>query len=555
MIFSIYEEGISMKKRTFLQRLKKRLEELDPTEVEDIISEYSEYIDEKIQNGATEEDAVASFGEVNELSEELLRSYRRKMKTTSKDPIGDFTDKVMNTINKIINDIEKKSPTEIVQFIIEICLIILLILLCRIPISILIHVGKDVFNILSNPLNRIGYFIWKLMLDFAYAIFSIVIFVKIFEKRYLKKEDIPNLQDKSSAKKEEKNIWKEEPQMTSICETIIKIFVFFLKFIATAVLFAISCYLLGMVIILGICIYLIMKGVTYYGIYAIMLALFLLGTIFFSLLYNFVIDKKTNGVLLAINTFITILLLGGGVVVATFEVSETEFINGVPNNLKTESLVEELTMTKDTVFIGNVSHYNIDNSLNTVVVEYMYYPLGTTMSTDVRKEGNFVYLRWNMRKINISMDLLNHMINDLKEKKVYNYYIEPTIMITSNEENIARIRKNRAKYYENEKNYNPCNFVRTYTVEMVRESQEKPDEYIVVLSEYLEDDLETIHLKKELASSLEVGSAYEFTFQTYEQYIDTDIEDIFTENEIVGVKKTDKQGIEQRQDYTCTLFY
>ena len=212
-------------------------------------------------------------------------------------------------------------------------------------------------------------------------------------------------------------------------------------------------------------------------------------------------------------------------------------------------------MTKDTVFIGNISHYKVDNSLKTVVVEYMYYPLGTTMSTDIRKNGNFVYLRWNLKRIHVSMDLLHHMINDLKEKKVYNYYIEPTIMITASEENIARIRSNRSKYYESEKNYNPCNFVRTYTVEMVKESQDVLDEYIVVLSEYLEDDLETIHIKKSLAESLEVGSSYEFTFQTYEQYVDTDIEDIFKENEIVGIKKTEKQGMEQRQDYTCTLFY
>ena len=285
-----------------------------------------------------------------------------------------------------------------------------------------------------------------------------------------------------------------------------------------------------------------------------MFSLFTLGMILFCLLYNFVIDKKTNGVLLFINLFVSMVLLGGGCVLATFEVSETEFINGVPNDLQTETLTEELSMTKDTVFIGNIAHYNIDNNLSTVKVEYQYYPLGTTMSTDVKKDGNFVYLRWNLQKIHVSMDLLNHIVHDLKEKKVYNYYIEPTIFITANEENIEKIRNNRQKYYENEKNYTSCNFVRTYTVEMIKEiAGEK--EYVVVLSEYLEDDLVSVHLKKEWASNLEVGSAYEFTFQTFQQYIDTDIEDVFRENEVVGVKKTDKVGIEQRQDYACTIFY
>ncbi len=549
-----------MKKVTFLRKLKQKLSILEPTELEDILSEYKEYIEEKMESGMTEEEAVSSFGDVEELGTELLKTYRRKMKKTPQDPIGDFSKKVMSVINEVLTDLSEKSTPEIVKFFLEMCFIVLMILLFRIPFSLMISLGRDIFNILSSPLNRIFFLIWRFVLEFSYAIISIVVFVRIFDRRYLqnkekieeKSEPIPKNKKKEVI--EEKNVFKDKPQIAYICETLIKICVFFLKFFAVFILFGISVYLIGMTAILGICIYLIINGVTYFGIYLVMFSLFTLGMILFCLLYNFVIDKKTNGVLLFINLFVSMVLLGGGCVLATFEVSETEFINGVPNDLQTETLTEELSMTKDTVFIGNIAHYNIDNNLSTVKVEYQYYPLGTTMSTDVKKDGNFVYLRWNLQKIHVSMDLLNHIVHDLKEKKVYNYYIEPTIFITANEENIEKIRNNRQKYYENEKNYTSCNFVRTYTVEMIKEiAGEK--EYVVVLSEYLEDDLVSVHLKKEWASNLEVGSAYEFTFQTFQQYIDTDIEDVFRENEVVGVKKTDKVGIEQRQDYACTIFY
>ncbi len=490
---------------------------------------------------------MKSFGEVDELAQELLRYNKKANKQEPSDPIGDFSKKIMNAINQMIKELSEKSGTEIMRFILEICFLLFLILLARIPVSILIYLGRSVFDILSSPLNRIFFVIWRFILEFAYVILSIVFFIRIFDSRYLKKKNQVKVT-------KEESIFSEHPKIEEICESFIRIGVFFLKFMAILLLFGVSIYLIGMTIIIGIIFYLISQGVTYFGIYMVMGALFLLGCIFFSILYHFVIDKKTSNFGLIASIVISILLLGGGCAIATFEVSDTEFINGVPNDLKIEVLTEELSMTKDTVFIGNIAHYNVDNSLSTVKVEYEYYPIGTTMSTNVKKVGNYVYLKWNLQKIHINMELLKHMIKDLKEKKVYNYYIEPTIQITANEDNIARIRKNRQKYYQNETNYNSCNFVRTYTVEMIRESYDQKD-IIVVLSEYLEDDLATVHLKKEWANNLELGKAYEFTFQTFQQYIDTDIEDIFEENEVINIKQTDKIGIEQRQDYSCTLFY
>ena len=47
----------------------------------------------------------------------------------------------------------------------------------------------------------------------------------------------------------------------------------------------------------------------------------------------------------------------------------------------------------------------------------------------------------------------------------------------------------------------------------------------------------------------------EFTFKTYQAYIDTDIENVFDENEVVSVKKTDKTGVQQIQEDGCSIFY
>ena len=554
-----------MKKEEFLNKLRKRLDILEEKEVEDLLSEYEGYIDEKIEAGASEEEAVNSFGDIDELADELLKAYKVKVPKND-DPIGNFANKVVKIIDRLIQDFSKKSPKEIAQFVIEIFLILLLIGLCHIPVSMLVDLGSNVFNILSSPLNRIFYTVWSFVLEFAYCILAIVVFVRIFNYRYLqnvsieeeKKEEPKEYKKKEKTKKEkvvqEVCVEKRKSGLTSFSEFIIKIGVFFLKFLAICILFGVSVYLIGMGIVLAICVYLLIQGVTYFGFYLVMLSLFILGIIFFWLLFNFVLDRKNHGLRLAVSLLVSFTLLGVGCGVATLEVAETEFINSPPSDITTEVMQEELVMNEDTIFIGNISDYVVDNSLENVLVEYRYYPLGNKMATNIHKDDDFVYLDWSLEKIYLRQELLSHFINDLKEKKVYNYYIEPTIVITANEQNIETIKENRQKYYQNETNYSSCDFVRTYFVEMIKESDDGED-YTVVLSEYLSDDLTTVRLDKDIATDLKVGFYYEFTFKTYQAYIDIDIENIFDENEVVSVKETDKVGVNQIQQDSCSIFY
>ena len=539
-----------MKKREFLQQLKKGLSVLEEKEVEDILKEYDGYIEEKIANGKSETEAVASFGDVTELTNELLKAYKIKTKEPE-DPIGHFASKVISNIDTLINDFNHKSTKEIIKFVVEIVVIFGFIILCHIPVSFLVFFGVYVFGILSSPLNRIFYTAWQFVLEFAYFILAIVVFSRIFKIRYLKDEGT-----EKKVKKKEKKLPKEENAsfMTSFSETIIKIVVFFLKFLAICILFIVSLYLIIMAIMVFLCLYLLIKGVTYFGFYLVMLSLFILGVIFFGILFNFVIDRKNKGLSLAISLLISFVLLGVGCGVATLEVAQTTFYNSPPEDLVIDVLKEELVMEKDTVFIGNISDYKVDNTLENVLVEYKYYPLGNQMATKISKNENYVYLDWSIEKIYLKQELIDHFIEDLKMKKVYNYYIEPTIVITANEKNIEQIKKNRREYYENENDYTSCEFTRTYYVEMMRKS-ELEDEYYVVLSDGLKTSLTTTTVSSSLGKNLEVGKYFEFTFKTYQAYIDTDIENIFADNEVVAIKKSDKEIDEQINEDTCSVFY
>ena len=74
------KRGILVKKKEFLRDLKKELVGIDEEDKEDIIKEYNDYIDEKISNGMTEEEAVLFFGDAKELAKELYKTYNLKTK-------------------------------------------------------------------------------------------------------------------------------------------------------------------------------------------------------------------------------------------------------------------------------------------------------------------------------------------------------------------------------------------------------------------------------------------------------------------------------------------
>lgn len=64
-----------MDKKTFLLNLRKSLSVLKEEELQDIVSEYEQHIDMKVENGLTEEEAIADFGSMTELTTEILEAY------------------------------------------------------------------------------------------------------------------------------------------------------------------------------------------------------------------------------------------------------------------------------------------------------------------------------------------------------------------------------------------------------------------------------------------------------------------------------------------------
>ena len=138
-----------MSKEKFLESLRKKLSILEESEIEDILSEYEGYIEEKIKKGSSEEEAVKSMGNIDELARDLLSAYKIKNPNGKEhDGISSLVDSFINIFDRIISVFAHKSFNEIVKFVIELIFIFLIIAVCKIPFEILVFIYCLVCGIL-----------------------------------------------------------------------------------------------------------------------------------------------------------------------------------------------------------------------------------------------------------------------------------------------------------------------------------------------------------------------------------------------------------------------
>ena len=70
---SIHRGGIVMNKKEFLEELEKRLQALPKEEIQERLEFYSEAIDDRVEEGETEEQAIEEIGTLDEITWEIVK--------------------------------------------------------------------------------------------------------------------------------------------------------------------------------------------------------------------------------------------------------------------------------------------------------------------------------------------------------------------------------------------------------------------------------------------------------------------------------------------------
>lgn len=421
-----------MNKEKFLETLRKKLAILEESEIEDILTEYEGYIEEKIAQGSTEEKAVKSMGDVDELAKELLSAYKIKTDNKYSDMINDFVSSANTVIDNIASTFAEKSFNEIVRFMFEFAFIILVVFtLVRIPFIIIEIVVK---GILSSILSSLGIgwkfhfvtVIFRLIFTIIYVVCAVLLSVKVLKDRYSKLEGNFSTKKKEQVVKSEssKDTTKNEIHDFGIASLLAKMCILFVKFIFFWVLLGVACYVMGMSVMLGLVGYFLIKGVTYYGFYILIFSLFLLGVISFVGLFNFIFNHKTNKGLLLASTLISLVLLGIGAGMSAFEAASTTVLYKEEiTNKKTEEKI--ITMRDNLVLEGKYlnNDITIDNTLENqikVVYEYSdkYLKIEPKIYEQSSGEYNILYIDYNVSNFEYSKDMFYEAVENLKNKKI-----------------------------------------------------------------------------------------------------------------------------------------
>lgn len=458
-----------MSKKDFLQKLKDRLRILNQHEIEDIIEEYEGHINEKVASGKTEEEAIQDFGDFDELVKEILSAYKinedYENKIKEKNVIQDFVESCVQFFKDLIKNISKRSKEDIIKFIFEFLVLIIFIAILRLPVMFVEKLGSWIFERFMSPFGNILSFIWKYMIEIIYFVLSIVGIISFVKKRYLEGENVEekavkNSDERKSVKKEDnvkevkkqKSKEKKESSKTfsKILVNMIKVFLFF-------VLLPAIFSFVGTLILIVIGIILLFSGLPYFGIFLCCLTYAILNYIFIDLCIRFIFDKKLNAKALLTSVLLTVILFVIGVGLSFSEVVNTSFIDGVPSKYKeitkekTEVYTDDTNLTCNNLYHTRC-HYEIDENQGdniTATVTYYDYENRSFDVTDdlkyVRKENKVYSLK----------DAYSTFVNDLKERKIYNYaelyQVDVTIKVSSTTKE-KLIEKRNALFCEGKEN-------------------------------------------------------------------------------------------------------
>ena len=379
--------------------------------------------------------------------------------TSSKKVILNFFKSVGDGINKTIRMLESFSFKELVKFLCQIAVIIIVIALCNIPFQIIENAITQAFY--NNDIYEIISSFCSFIMILLYSCFAIIAFFYVYKVKFLDNIDIENSDNdnKTILYNENKNILKKEnftikSGRLSILDLLMNLFIWFLKFIFIIFMFPIIMSIIGGVICFVLLIILIFKGLFLIGPIIISLSLVVFSIMIMEILFNFIVNKKTNFKRIFIVCISSIVLASIGIGLSIGYFSNIEIINKAPNQYEIETK-EEIIPMNDKLFIhdnyyGNIDYIEDNNLNDQVKIDVDYYKSIYDINI-ISNENNTISIHSEEPGVIKIGEYLDQVIDNLKNKKIYNYDIlsEVKIRVTTSSENINKIKYNRENYIEN----------------------------------------------------------------------------------------------------------
>lgn len=376
--------------------------------------------------------------------------------SSSKKILANFVKNIEDGITKTIKMIENFSFKEFVKFIMQILIIVLVIVICRIPFSL---VEDAVYNILAEYQNNVicNVFLtfFEFIISIGYSIFAIITFFYIYKVKFLSDIEVINQESNTKivdtnkqTKSSDKYIIKSD-KMT-ILEFLTMLLIWFLKFMIIVFMIPTVISLLTTIVCFTLFIVLLFKGLLLTGPILITLSLTVFGVALLEIMFNFIVNKKSTYKRVFITMISSIIVFGVGVLFSMVYFSNLKLINKPSPKFKNRETEQVIPMS-DNLFIhdynGNIN-YEVDQNMSNDEVKLVLSYYSDTITPKVNKNDDNTYSIGVIQSKYFRMqDYIDDIIDNLKKRRVYTYYgvdnIDTTIF--ASEENINKIKENHYK--------------------------------------------------------------------------------------------------------------
>ncbi len=333
-----------MTKTEFLNLLEQRLMVLNDDERADLLSEYEQHIEMKIQSGLSEEEAIADFGDPEELIKELLEAYHLNTDYQQKSPFATkityYVKSCANFLSCTFESLCQMGGKNLFQLFLRLCGL-------GIFLGVLYTIGALFCNMLygflvytlpfGESIGRTVYGLIELCLYLIYLSFTIYLLI-FFIKRYVlidyqpleppiiyqnrssepafdfddakayaseAKEHtsamIHRMREKAALSKEqrmENNVQKEPKEPIkipfpdiSLSELCMKVLIWCCRFVGFFFLLFAACSALGLIAGTATALIFVVMGYSIIGPFMIVLGCALLAVVVTALLFQFVFGK------------------------------------------------------------------------------------------------------------------------------------------------------------------------------------------------------------------------------------------------------------------------
>ncbi len=462
-----------MNKKAFINELGRRLYVLDASERKDILNEYSDTIDEKVKHGKTEEEAIADFGNIDELVKEILSAYKinphfdqheeSDFKKTTKELGNSFerfikegARKLSDFTRDVVDEVKNHNENITIELVFEILLkgLVMLILFAVLsfPFALFRELGLHIFDFLIFPLNHLLSVVWYIVVAILYFLACVLVAIAMF-KDYFKnsgqsskkeeKKKTENHKKKEKITSEEKILMDEakSPVVSNKKEKKHPILDIFTLIVKVGIIFMTLPLLflnIGIVCVLCFIIFLMFKGIFFIDVLLVGIGCGLIFGHLQNIIYTLTLTKKKVHFY---PFMIGICLLFLGSLFLFDRCMNLKYINDLPENTYVETKEEFVEdITKTTILANEYVTLDIDNSLEDgkMRVVVYYYPSMSDIQSYWMEEDdeNYYWIRNNSKEAYYDYQVFFKTLESIeKEQTIYAYHklLEVRVNVYTNE--------------------------------------------------------------------------------------------------------------------------